>query len=96
MTSKERAYLRGLANRINSILQVGKHGVTPELTASIDEALESKELIKLTILNNCIIEPKEIADTISGRTRSEVIQVIGKKVVLFRHSKTKPEIKLPK
>lgn len=96
MTSKQRAYLRGLANSIDSIFQVGKNAVTPELTASIDEALEARELVKITVLNNCDLPVRGIADTLSGRTRSETVQVIGKKLVLYRESKTKPVIVLPK
>jgi RNA-binding protein len=97
MTSKQKAYLRSLANTVSPIIQVGKQGVTPELTMSVEEALESKELIKISVLNNCTIDNiSEIAETIAGRTRADVVQVIGKKIVLFRASKTKPEIKLPK
>ncbi len=92
ISSKQRSYLRSLANNIEAVIQVGKGGVTPELTKSVDEVLEKRELVKLSILNNCMEEPKEVADILSGRTRSEVIQVIGKKIVLFRQSKKKPTI----
>jgi RNA-binding protein len=95
MTSKQRAYLRGLANGIDGIFQVGKLGITPELTTSIEEALEKRELIKITVLNNCTTETKEVAETVAQRTRSDVVQVIGKKIVLFRQSRTNQTIKLP-
>lgn len=95
MTSKQRAYLRSMANTIDAIFQVGKSGVVPEMTNSIMDALEARELIKITVLNNCINEPKEVANILSERTHSEIIQVIGKKIVLYKQSKNKPVIELP-
>lgn len=95
MTSKQRAYLKGLAMKQNSIFQIGKSGLTPDFTAGIDEALEARELIKLTVLKNCMNEPKEIALILSDRTQSEIVQVIGRKIVLYRESKEKKQIQLP-
>ncbi len=95
ITSKQRAYLRGLANTIEPIFQVGKYGVTPELTSAIDEALEARELIKIHILQNCMEDPKDICQKLSERTHSEPVQVIGKKIVLYRPSKEKSKIQLP-
>lgn len=82
--------------KITPILQIGKSSVTPELISAVDEALEARELIKMHILKNCFDDPKEIAQTIAERTRSEVVQVIGKKVVLYRESKDNKKIELPK
>ena len=82
--------------KITPILQIGKSSVTPELISAVDEALEARELIKMHILKNCFDDPKEIAQVISERTRSEVVQVIGKKVVLYRESKDNKKIELPK
>lgn len=96
ITSKQRAYLKSLAQTIDPIFQVGKGGVTPELTKSIDEALEARELIKLNVLGNCMTGPAEVAETLGGRTKSTPVQVIGKKVVLYRPSKKQPKINLPK
>lgn len=96
MTSKQRAYLKSLAMKITPILQIGKSSVTPELISAVDEALEARELIKIHILKNCFDDPKEIAQVIAERTRSEVVQVIGKKVVLYRESKDNKKIELPK
>jgi RNA-binding protein len=96
MTTKERAYLKGLAMNLDAIFQVGKGRVTPQNTAAIEEALEANELIKISVLNNCLEDPKEIAQTIAERTNSQVVQVIGKKIVLYRKSKTKPKIEFPK
>ena len=94
MTSRQRAYLRSLARTIQPIYQVGKSIVTPELTAGIDEALEARELIKINVLKNCMDTPMNVANIIAERTHSEVVQVIGKKIVLYRPSKTNPKIEL--
>lgn len=96
MTSKQRAYLKGLAMTIDPIFQVGKSSITPEFTSGINEALEARELIKINVLKNCMDDPKEIAQILSERTKSEVVQVIGKKIVLYRESKEKKKIELPK
>ncbi|MDY6329561.1 MAG: ribosome assembly RNA-binding protein YhbY, partial [Lachnospiraceae bacterium] len=87
-------YLRSLASTIQPIYQVGKSIVTPELTAGIDEALEARELIKINVLKNCMDTPMNVANIIAERTHSEVVQVIGKKIVLYRPSKTNPKIEL--
>lgn len=94
ITSKQRAYLKSLAMKLDPIFNVGKSSITPELTAGIDEALEARELIKISVLKNCLDEPKEIAHVLAERTRSELVQVIGKKIVLYRESKEKKKIEL--
>ncbi|WP_099468238.1 ribosome assembly RNA-binding protein YhbY [Konateibacter massiliensis] len=94
MTSKQRAYLRGLASTLDPIFHVGKASVTPEVTEAVAEALEARELIKISVLNNCADDPKEIAQTISERTRSQVVQVIGKKIVLYKPAKEKEKQKI--
>jgi len=96
MTSKQRSYLKGLAMNIDPIFQIGKSSLTPEFTESINEALEARELIKITVLKNCADDPKELAAVLGERTHSEVVQVIGKKIVLYKESKTKKKIELPK
>lgn len=96
MTSKQRAYLKGLAMKIEPIFQIGKGRITPELTEAIREALEARELIKISVLNNCLEDPKELATVLSERTGAAVVQVIGKKIVLYKESKTKKKIELPK
>ncbi len=96
MTSKERAYLKGLAMKIEPIFQIGKGRISPELTEAIREALEARELIKISVLNNCLEEPKMLAAVLSERTGAEIVQVIGKKIVLYKESKTKKKIELPK
>lgn len=94
MTTKQRAYLKGLAMNIDPVYQVGKLSLTPEITKGIDEVLEARELIKVSVLKNCIDDPREIAEVVAERTNSEVVQVIGKKIVLYRSSKKK-KIQLP-
>ena len=97
MTSKQRAYLKGLAMKIDPILQLGKSGVTPEMTASIEEALAARELIKINVLQNCLFDIREMADMLAERTNSSVVQVIGRKIVLYRQGKDdKKKIELPR
>ena len=96
LNSKQRAYLMSMASKLTPIFQIGKASLTPELAAAIDAALEKRELIKISVLKNCFDDPKELAQMISERTRSQGVQVIGKKIVLFRVSKKKPVIELPK
>ena len=95
MTSKQRAYLKSLAMKIDPVYQVGKASLTPELTKGLDEVLEARELVKINVLKNCLDDPKEIANVLAERTHSEVVQVIGKKIVLYRVSKDKKRIELP-
>ncbi len=96
MTSKQRSYLKGLAMNIDPVFQIGKSSLTPEFTESISEVLEARELIKISVLKNCVDEPNELAAMLAERTHAEVVQVIGKKIVLYRESKTKKKIELPK
>ena len=96
MTTKQRAYLKGLAMTMDPIFQIGKSSLTPENTAAISEALEARELIKISVLQNCMDDPNEIARTLAERTRSQVVQVIGKKIVLYKESKEHKKIELPK
>lgn len=96
MTSKQRAYLKSLASDLNPVFQVGKSSLTPELTEAIGEVFHNSELIKISVLKNCGDDPKEIAQMIAERTHSQVVQVIGKKIVLYKPDKDKPVIVLPK
>lgn len=95
MTSKQRAFLKGLAMNTEAIINVGKSGITPEITKAVAEALEKRELIKVGVLKNCMNDPKEIANTLADRTGSSVVQVIGKKIVLFKQKKKDSKIVLP-
>ena len=82
MTSKQRSYLKGLAMTMDPIFQIGKSSVTPELTAAIAEALEARELIKITVLKNCLDDGRSIAEVLAERTRSELVLVIGNMIDL--------------
>ncbi len=95
MTSKQRAYLKGLAMDLDACFQIGKSSLTPEYTAAIAEAFNTKELIKISVLKNCADDPREIAETLAERTRSQVVQVIGKKIVLYKENKDHKKIELP-
>ena len=95
MTTKQRAYLKSLASTMDPIFQVGKAGAAPELVKALDDALEKRELIKINVLNNCADDLRDIAEVIASRTHSQVVQVIGRRIVLYRPSK-KPQIQLPR
>lgn len=95
MTSKQRSYLRGLSSTMEPIFQIGKSSITPELTQAVREALDARELIKINVLKNCADDPKTISQVLSERTHSEVVQVIGKKIVLYKESRDKKKITLP-
>lgn len=95
MTSKQHSYLKGLAMTMDPIFQLGKSSLTPENTQAIAEALEARELIKINVLQNCADDPNELAQIVAERTHSQVVQVIGKKIVLYKESKNKKKIELP-
>lgn len=94
MTSKQRAHLKGLAMTMEPIFQIGKSSLTPELTAAVAEALEARELIKIHILKNCIDDGNQLAATLAERTHSEAVQVIGKKIVLYKQAKDEKKRKI--
>lgn len=96
MTSKQRAYLKGLAMNIDPVFQIGKSGLTPEVTEAVREAFNKRELIKLTVLKNCLEDSGEMAAVLAERTGSMVVQVIGKRIVLYKESKDHKKIELPK
>ncbi len=96
LTSKQRAYLRSMANGIDTIFQVGKNGVTPELRETVYAALEARELVKISVLDNNMLSAAAAAELLASRTGAEIVQIIGNKFVLYRQSKTKPVIELPK
>ena len=97
LTSKQRAYLKGLASTMDPIFQIGKSGLTPEITAAVDEALEAREMIKISVLKNCLDDGSYVADALADRTHSILVQVIGKRIVLYRPAKQaeKRKIVLP-
>ena len=96
LTSKQRAQLRGLANSMETILQVGKSGVTENTVKQVSDALEARELIKLRTLETCPTSSRETAEEIAEKTGADVVQVIGTRFVLYRESKDNKQIKLVK
>ena len=97
MTVTEKAaYLKGLAMTMDCILSLGKASLTPEFTESVAEAIKKRELIKINVLKNCLDDPREIATTLAERTHSEVVQVIGRKIVLYKRNNEKPGIEFPR
>ena len=94
MTSKQRAYLRGFANKIEPIFQIGKGGITENLIVQLSDALEARELIKITVLKTAPDYARDLANEIAEETNSEVIQVIGNKITLFRQRKEKSKFEI--
>lgn len=95
LTGKQKRFLRALGTGIDPIVQIGKAGMTENIVKQADEALEARELIKLRVLNNCLDEPKNIAVIIAEETESELVQVIGRNLLLYRPSSKKSVIELP-
>lgn len=97
MTSKQRAYLKSISSTYEPIFQIGKGSITPEMCEAVSEALAARELIKISVLKNCADDPKDIAGILGERTRSQVVHVIGRKIVLYRPNPKKEDrkIKLP-
>ena len=93
LTSKQRAQLRGLANDIDTILHIGKDGIGENLIKQANDALEARELIKGKVLENSMLTAREGAEELARATRSEVVQVIGTKFVLYRESHSKDKDK---
>lgn len=96
LNSKQRAQLRGLANSLETIFQIGKGGINEQLISSVDKTLEARELIKLRVLETAGISTKEAAEEIAEKTNSDVVQVIGWRFVLYRESKDNKKIILVK
>ena len=94
LTSKQRAYLRSLASNEPAIMQVGKGGIGENLIKTVSDALEARELIKLSVLENSGEEAREVAETLAAAVEAEVVGVVGKKVILYRESEKKKRIEL--
>ena len=95
LNSKQRAYLRGLAMKLDPIFQIGKSGIGEETAKQISNALEARELIKARVLDNSGYSAKEAAEELAEATNSDVVTVIGTKFVLYRESEKKKMIELP-
>ncbi len=96
LTSKQRAALSALANSENTLFQIGKSGITPALIEQTDSALEARELIKLRVLETAPEGAREAAEELADATDSEVVRVIGTRIILYRHNKKNTKISLPK
>lgn len=95
MTSKQRAYLRSLANSITAILQIGKNGLNDNLIKQVNDALEARELIKVSVLETAPDEKRILADELASSTNSVLVQVLGNKITLYRARKKNSKIVLP-
>lgn len=96
MNSRQRSYLKSLASNLTPIFQIGKDMLTPEITEAVIESFNTHELIKINVLKNCMDDPKAMGQILADRTGSEVVQIIGKKIVLYKANKDNPQIVLPK
>jgi RNA-binding protein len=96
ITSKQRAYLRGLGQSCPAIMQIGKGGITENLIKTVSDALEARELVKLTVLENSGENPREVLDKLCEALGAEGVSAIGRKIVLYRESKDKKTIELPR
>ena len=95
LTGKQKRYLRSLANNIDPIFKIGKAGINDNMISQIDETLENRELIKIHILQNNFDDKNDLAQTLSQATNSEVVQVIGSMIIIYRESQENKEISLP-
>ena len=96
LTSKQRAYLRGLGNSCPAIMQIGKGGISENLIKTVSDALEARELVKLTVLENSGEEPRAVLDALCEALGAEGVAAVGRKIVLYRESKEKKTIELPR
>ncbi|REB09959.1 ribosome assembly RNA-binding protein YhbY [Sporosarcina sp. BI001-red] len=95
LTSKQKSYLRSEAHHLQPIFQIGKSGLTDAIIKQIEEALEARELIKISVLQNCEQDKEEIADNLGQQAGLEVVQIIGKTIVIYKESTEKKKIVLP-
>ncbi|MBQ8795448.1 MAG: ribosome assembly RNA-binding protein YhbY [Clostridia bacterium] len=99
LTSKQRAFLRGMANSYDTILIVGKGGIVDTLIKQADDALKARELFKGKVLESCELNSRQVADELAEKTNADVVQVIGSKFILYRPNPDKKKderIRLPK
>lgn len=96
LTSKQRSHLKSLANTIDPIFQLGKGGISENFIKQIDDALETREIVKVNVLKNSILDPTEVANEIADKLKAEYVQSIGRKFVIYRESRENKKIELPK
>ncbi|MBM7565588.1 ribosome assembly RNA-binding protein YhbY [Paenibacillus sacheonensis] len=95
LTGKQKRHLRSLAHHLTPVFQVGKGGMNDNLIRHVEEAIEVRELIKVNVLNNSSEDPKEVGAWVAAESGSELVQVIGKTIVLYKESKDHKTIELP-
>lgn len=93
LTSKQRATLKGIASTEDTILQIGKNGIVDTLVVQVRDALKAREIVKMKVLEGAMLSPAEAAQELAEKTKSEVVQVIGNKLVLFKRNPQNPKIK---
>ena len=96
ITSKQRAFLRGMANGISPILQIGKGGINDNFMKQVDDALEARELIKITVLETAFLDTRDTCNLVAEELGAEPVQAIGSKFVLYRQSRDHKKIELPR
>lgn len=95
LTSKQKSYLKSLGSTMDSIVQIGKGGISPTVVDSAQDALTKRELIKVRVLQNCLTEPGDAIAELAGQTGAELVQVIGRNGLLYKRNPEKPKIELP-
>ncbi|WP_064092428.1 ribosome assembly RNA-binding protein YhbY [Rossellomorea aquimaris] len=96
LTGKQKRFLRSEAHHLNPIFQVGKGGVNENMIVQIEEALEKRELMKISVLQNCEFDKSEVAEQIAQGAKAEIVQVIGSTIVLYKESKENKQLTLPR
>ncbi|MDY8021905.1 ribosome assembly RNA-binding protein YhbY [Paenibacillus polymyxa] len=96
LTGKQKRYLRSMAHHLDPVFQVGKNGTNEHLMRHINDAIEKRELMKVQILNNCLDDKHEIAEELAAETGSELVQIIGSTIILYKESHDHKEIELPR
>ncbi|ERJ13727.1 ribosome assembly RNA-binding protein YhbY [Haloplasma contractile] len=95
LTGKQRRHLRSLAHKVNPVTQIGKNGLSDNLFKTLDDALEAHELIKVSVLQNCLLDKDEITESLTNELEAERVQQIGNQIVLYRESSKEKQIELP-
>jgi RNA-binding protein len=95
LTGKQKRYLRSMAHHLDAVFQVGKGGTNEHLMRHINDAIEKRELMKVQILNNCLDDKHEIAEELAAETGSELVQIIGSTIILYKESRDNKQIQLP-
>ncbi|MGG1617297.1 ribosome assembly RNA-binding protein YhbY [Paenibacillus sp. NRS-1782] len=96
LTGKQKRYLRSMAHHLDPVFQVGKNGTNEHLMRHINDAIEKRELMKVQILNNCLDDKHEIAEELATETGSELVQLIGSTIILYKESRDNKQIELPR